>query len=104
MSKALIVYFEAAGTLAVVVSSNEPPLLLAEDLTIIAAGASVSAHGQLMPPLSLHQPLTLRRWPRRPFTYPCIFPLNGLFNRPRNSPRFSIGSNTASDPSGSRIS
>lgn len=40
MSKAPIVHFEAASTLAVVVSSNEPLLFLAEDLTIIAASAS----------------------------------------------------------------
>lgn len=34
------VYFEAASTLAVVVSSNEPLLLLSDDLKIIAASAS----------------------------------------------------------------
>lgn len=40
MSKAPIVHVEAATTLAVVVSSNEPLLFLSEDLTIIAASAS----------------------------------------------------------------
>lgn len=40
MSKTPIVHFEAASTLAVVVSSNEPLLFLSEDLKIIAASAS----------------------------------------------------------------
>ncbi|MBX9454769.1 MAG: ATP-binding protein [Rhizobium sp.] len=40
MSKTPIVHFEAASTLAVVVSSNEPLLFLSDDLMIIAASAS----------------------------------------------------------------
>lgn len=40
MSKAPIVHFEAASTLAVVVSSNEPLLFLSEDQTVIAASTS----------------------------------------------------------------
>jgi two-component sensor histidine kinase len=40
MPKTPIVHFEAASTLAVVVSSNEPLLLLSEDQKVIAASAS----------------------------------------------------------------
>lgn len=40
MSKTPIVHFEAASTLAVVISSNEPLLFLSDDLKIIAASAS----------------------------------------------------------------
>ncbi|MCB8835837.1 sensor histidine kinase [Aurantimonas sp. VKM B-3413] len=40
MSKKVIVHFEAASTLAVVVSSNEPLLFLSEDQKILAASAS----------------------------------------------------------------
>ncbi|MDH6268582.1 two-component sensor histidine kinase [Rhizobium sp. SG_E_25_P2] len=40
MSNPPIVHFEAASTLAVVVSSNEPLLFLSDDLRIIAASAS----------------------------------------------------------------
>jgi two-component sensor histidine kinase len=40
MSKTPIVHFEAASTLAVIVSSNEPLLFLSDDLRIIAASAS----------------------------------------------------------------
>lgn len=40
MSKSPSTHFEAASTLAVVVSSNEPLLFLTDDLTIIAASAS----------------------------------------------------------------
>lgn len=40
MSETPIVHFEAASTLAVVVSSNEPLLFLSDDLKVIAASAS----------------------------------------------------------------
>jgi two-component sensor histidine kinase len=40
MSKTPTVHFEAASTLAVVVSSNEPLLFLSDDLRVIAASAS----------------------------------------------------------------
>jgi len=40
MLNATILHFEAASTIAVVVSSNEPLLFLSQDLTIIAASAS----------------------------------------------------------------
>lgn len=40
MAKTLAVHFEAASTLAVVVSSNEPLLFLTDDLKVIAASAS----------------------------------------------------------------
>ena len=40
MSKSPTAHFEAASTLAVVVSSNEPLLFLAEDLKVIAASSS----------------------------------------------------------------
>lgn len=40
MSQTPTVHFEAASTLAVVVSSNEPLLFLSEDQTVIAASAS----------------------------------------------------------------
>ncbi len=40
MSKTPTMHFEAASTLAVVVSSNEPLLFLSDDLTVIAASAS----------------------------------------------------------------
>lgn len=40
MSKTPTVHFEAASTLAVIVSSNEPLLFLTDDLMIIAASAS----------------------------------------------------------------
>lgn len=40
MSNEPIVHFEAASTLAVVVSSNEPLLFLSKDLTVIAASTS----------------------------------------------------------------
>lgn len=40
MPKSPSVHFEAASTLAIVVSSNEPLLFLTDDLTVIAASAS----------------------------------------------------------------
>jgi hypothetical protein len=40
MQKTPTVHFEAASTLAVVVSSNEPLLFLSDDLRVIAASAS----------------------------------------------------------------
>lgn len=40
MSTTPTVHFEAASTLAVVVSSHEPLLFLSDDLKIIAASAS----------------------------------------------------------------
>jgi two-component sensor histidine kinase len=40
MTNAPIVHFEAASTLAVVISSNEPLLFLSDDLKVIAASAS----------------------------------------------------------------
>ena len=40
MAKKPIAHFEAASTLAVVVSSNEPLLFLSDDLKVIAASTS----------------------------------------------------------------
>jgi hypothetical protein len=49
MAKKPIAHFEAASTLAVVVSSNEPLLFLTDDLKVIAASASFCRTFQFYP-------------------------------------------------------
>src|SRR4026209_2483404 len=49
MAKKLISHLEAASTLAVVVSSNEPLLFLSDDLRVIAASTSFCRTFQIDP-------------------------------------------------------
>ena len=56
-------HFEAASTLAVVVSSNEPLLFLSEDQTVIAASASFCRAFGIDPDNSRKKPQ--QTWQRR---------------------------------------
>jgi two-component sensor histidine kinase len=57
MSKTPIAHFEAASTLAVIVSSNEPLLFLSDDLRIIAASASFCSAFEIEPSSVAGEPL-----------------------------------------------
>jgi hypothetical protein len=58
MPKIPVVHFEAASTLAVVVSSHEPLLFLTEDQKIIAASASFCRTFEINPATICGIPLT----------------------------------------------
>lgn len=76
MSTTPTVHFEAASTLAVVVSSHEPLLFLSDDLKIIAASASFCRAFDIDPTSVPGKKLGVNQHPKfTPYRHPILTPL-----------------------------